>query len=120
MALRGFVSVTSMTFSGTMRSMVGAPSNPNKHRFLLQFIEDNALWDLGYKGQKFTWRRIRYGEVYVQERLDCALINEDLLKNWPESHVVHRIPMGSDHCPLSLHLSPKQVLGPKLFRFESF
>ncbi|CAL2264997.1 unnamed protein product [Prunus armeniaca] len=82
--------------------------------------EDNALWDLGYKGQKFTWRRIRYGEVYVQERLDCALINEDLLKNWPESHVVHRIPMGSDHCPLSLHLSPKQVLGPKLFRFESF
>lgn len=98
----------------------GAPCNPNRQRFLLQFMEDNALWDLGFKGQKFTWRRIRYGEVLVQERLDRALVNEDWIKTWPEASVGHGTQMGSDHCPLSLLLSPKQALGPKPFRFESY
>ncbi|KAI5317918.1 hypothetical protein L3X38_037625 [Prunus dulcis] len=48
----------------------GAPWNPRRRRYLLEFMESNSLIDLGFSGQCFTWEKKCTDNVVVRERLD--------------------------------------------------
>lgn len=92
----------------------------SRQRFLFDFMTVNSLMDLGFKGQKFTWCCFREGKVYLQEHLDRALRNAEWVQKWPDSLVLHGAHLGSDHCPLLLHLSHPTHRAPPPFRFESY
>lgn len=40
-------------------------------------LEDCGLYDLGYRGYRYTWSNGQCGMNNIQERLDRALANED-------------------------------------------
>ncbi|XP_062005881.1 uncharacterized protein LOC133723064 [Rosa rugosa] len=83
-------------------------------------MDQNALFDLKFRGPKFTWENKREdsGEV-VRERLDRVIGNAVWLSSWPDSITHHEPRIGSDHCPLVLYTHPRVKIGPKLFRFEA-
>ncbi|KAJ4848025.1 hypothetical protein Tsubulata_009359 [Turnera subulata] len=70
----------------------------------VQFMDQNLLMDLGFKGQPFTWSNHRVGHKEVKERLDRAVATTQWIELFQDYQVIHDIPVGSDHCPLILHL----------------
>ncbi|CAB4313585.1 unnamed protein product [Prunus armeniaca] len=61
----------------------GAPWNPRKWRFFIDFMESNSLVDLGFSGQCFTWEKNCGDNIIVRERLNRVLKNADWAK-WAE------------------------------------
>ncbi|KAG5549293.1 hypothetical protein RHGRI_014597 [Rhododendron griersonianum] len=97
-------------------------NNPNPARFTSfhGMLSVCGLFDLGFKGPKFTWRNNRRDGDLIMERIDMAFANA----KWRELHnqamVFVDAAIGSDHNPLILNTSfPMQKVG-KPFRFESF
>ncbi|VVA36970.1 PREDICTED: reverse mRNAase [Prunus dulcis] len=69
---------------------------------LVDFMADNNLMDLGYKGHIFTWERSLGISTFVTERLDRALSNSFWLEKWPNTTVTICTRIGSDHSPLPI------------------
>ncbi|KAB2595306.1 hypothetical protein D8674_030756 [Pyrus ussuriensis x Pyrus communis] len=91
----------------------------NHHRYLLNFMISTKLFDLGFKGPKFTWRGTRAGQL-MEERIDRCLINVKWQEWWLDTTVTHGLVMGSNHCPLIVNCEPVNVRGKCPFRFEAF
>ncbi|KAL4351406.1 hypothetical protein GQ457_06G022300 [Hibiscus cannabinus] len=62
-----------------------------------KFLFRAELFDLGYSGPKFTWRR-----GSLSQRLDCCLCNKTWFNDLQSSNVVHLQRLCSDHCPILL------------------
>lgn len=93
----------------------GAPWNPRRRRYLLEFMESNSLFDLGFSGQCFTWEKKCTDNVVVRERLDRSLGNADWVLCWPNTLISHGLRVGSDHVPLIIDNSPSLVREIKCF-----
>lgn len=68
-------------------------------------VNDCGLLDLGYVGSKFTWKKSRGGDAWVQERLDRGLSNQGWRDLFPEAEVLVLDVSTSDHYPLFLQLN---------------
>ncbi|CAM8996214.1 unnamed protein product [Rhodiola kirilowii] len=77
------------------------------------------LFDLGFRGHKFTFSNRRQGENEVKCRLDRVLANSAWQTLFPNSIVQHLVAHHSDHSPILLKWVPGLKGGDKLFRFES-
>jgi hypothetical protein len=98
----------------------GRPFGSLSHRLFEDFVHSNALIDLGFNGNKFTWSNHRQGHVNIRERLDRGLANNDWVHLFPNS-LINIIPASnSDHCPLLLSTVGTYQDLPKPFRFEAF
>lgn len=82
------------------------------------FLNDCGLLDLGFKGQRFTWRNNRTGDAAVMERLDKAYANIDRREDFPQAMVFHEPAIGSDHSPILLSTEEPLKIH-RQFRFES-
>ena len=60
------------------------------------------LIDLGFYGNKFTWRNSQSREAFVQERLDRACATIEWRALFPSSKVVHLQASYSNHDPIML------------------
>ncbi|KAK9926535.1 hypothetical protein M0R45_023761 [Rubus argutus] len=98
----------------------GVPWSLNRNIFLKAFLDSNNLFDIGFKGQQFTWAKKEFGEVVIQERLDRGLINDDWLLAWPDSCVTHLTRLGSDHCPILFEHCPALEKRRPTFKFEAY
>lgn len=99
-------------FGGRFRSQ-------NSLRNFQDFVFDNRLMDLGFKGSLYTWTNNQQGSDLIMERLDRGLCNVC----WRELHqkaiVKHMEFIGSDHYPLLVCLNPCDKRTPWVFKFES-
>ncbi|KAF7113154.1 hypothetical protein RHSIM_RhsimUnG0155100 [Rhododendron simsii] len=82
------------------------------------FLNDCGLLDLGFKGQRFTWRNNRTGDAVVMERLDKAYANIDWREDFPQAMVFHEPAIGSDHSPILLSTEEPLKIH-RQFRFGS-
>ncbi|VVA32124.1 PREDICTED: reverse mRNAase [Prunus dulcis] len=79
-----------------------------------------------FKDPHFTWWNGREGNAMVEERLDRALVTDDVLEFFPQAKVVHLISDSSDHYPISLELGFNESRfsctrkGRRRFHFEEF
>ena len=71
-----------------------------------------GLFDLGYVGQRYTWRNERAGEQRTKLRLDRIVANESWMDIFPFASVHHVSMSISDHCLLSLFLHRRQPRKP--------
>lgn len=71
------------------------------------WINDSFLIDMGFKGNKFTWRRGRVENTFVAKRLDRVLCCANTRLKWQEATVTHLPFLSSDHAPLYIQLSPE-------------
>jgi exonuclease III len=94
----------------------GSPS----HLEFLDFVHSNALVDLGFVGNRYTWSNHRSGRDNIRERLDRGLANQDWIQIFPNS-LINRFPAShSDHCPILLSFAGTYRDLPKPFCFEAF
>ncbi|KAL4278142.1 hypothetical protein GQ457_03G020710 [Hibiscus cannabinus] len=61
------------------------------------FVFENGMLDVEFRGDEFTWRRGN-----LRKRLDRCLVNEEWNRMFPLSCVYHLDRVGSDHCPILL------------------
>ncbi|KAG7579199.1 hypothetical protein ISN45_Aa03g033600 [Arabidopsis thaliana x Arabidopsis arenosa] len=85
------------------------------------WINAESLIDMGFKGNKFTWRRGKVQQNFVAKRLDRILCCPHARLKWQEATVSHLPFLASDHAPLYLQLSPRGTCNPsrRPFRFEA-
>ncbi|KAJ8444213.1 LOW QUALITY PROTEIN: hypothetical protein Cgig2_028094 [Carnegiea gigantea] len=85
------------------------------------WIENNALLDLGFSGPKFTWARAQNPETKKSARLDRALCNLEWRARFPEGGVRHLVRNQSDHAPILVSTKgfTTRPIGPKPFRFQA-
>lgn len=69
-------------------------------------LHDCELEDVGFVGDKFTWRRGR-----IRERLDRGVANHDWSNMFPDAALIHMGFAASDHQPLLLDTSYHQLGG---------
>jgi exonuclease III len=97
-------------------SSFGSPS----HLEFLDFVHSNALVDLSFVGNRFTWSNHKSGRDNIRERLDCGLANQDWIQIFPNSLLNYFPASQSDHCPILLSSAGTYRDLPKPFRFEAF
>ena len=89
--------------------------------FFGNWIEANALIDLGFNGPPFTWSRGLNPATKKYARLDRGLCNQEWRVLFEEARVLHLIQNQSDHCPILIapygFVSPKQSTKP--FKFQA-
>ena len=85
------------------------------------WVNDSSLIDMGFRGNKFTWRRGKETRTFVAKRLDRILCCAQTRLKWQEAVVTHLPFMASDHAPLYLQLSPEVICDARRrpFRFEA-
>jgi len=85
----------------------GGPAKPQSvlDRFQ-EALEDCELFNLGYKGEDFTWWNGRDGAQSAEERLDRFCATTELPTLFPEAIVYHVDEDLSDHLPILLRTSP--------------
>ena len=66
----------------------------------VNWIDNNALIDLGFTGPQFTWSRGLNPASRKYARLDRGLCNQDWRLLFEEASVHHLLQNQSDHCPL--------------------
>ncbi|KAG7579838.1 Ribonuclease H domain [Arabidopsis thaliana x Arabidopsis arenosa] len=85
------------------------------------WINEMALIDMGFRGNKFTWRRGRVEQTCVAKRLDRVMCCAQTRLRWQEAVVSHLPFFSSDHAPIYVQLSPEERGNPsrRPFRFEA-
>ncbi|XP_031120226.1 uncharacterized protein LOC116023370 [Ipomoea triloba] len=82
------------------------------------WIFDEALVDLSYSGQKYTWKRGREEDTFTGARLDRALCSMDWMDLTRDTKVTHLPAVSSDHCPILIELDPKTSKEKNNFVFQ--
>ena len=63
-------------------------------------LEGNNLYDLGWRGMKFTWSNKHADESFTKERLDRAVANPQWMDLFSDRRVETLIARQSDHKPI--------------------
>ncbi|CAN1163031.1 hypothetical protein LINPERHAP2_LOCUS24804, partial [Linum perenne] len=82
------------------------------------FVSNNSLIDLGFQGDPFTWSNGQQGNNEIKQRLDRALSCQNWRTYFDKALVFHEERIGSDHCPLLIHLQGKWIRKKCLFCFD--
>ncbi|CAA7042518.1 unnamed protein product [Microthlaspi erraticum] len=85
------------------------------------WINEMSLIDMGFRGNRFTWKRGREARFFVAKRLDRIMCCAQARLKWQDATVTHLPFLASDHSALYLQLTPT-VTGDarrRPFRFEA-
>ncbi|XP_074265228.1 uncharacterized protein LOC141587653 [Silene latifolia] len=86
-------------------------------------LDDCALRDLGFRGNRFTWQRGKSIRTFVRERLDRAVATECWCELFPRAEVFNSPIYASDHATLIIKGGDDNVdvlRGRKQFIFKPF
>ncbi|XP_074317931.1 uncharacterized protein LOC141654709 [Silene latifolia] len=85
-------------------------------------LDDCALYDLGYRGNIFTWQRGREVATMVRERLDRAVATTEWGYLFPHTIVQHYPIYSSDHSAILIKQEERQRgrVGRRGFKLEPF
>jgi hypothetical protein len=98
----------------------GRSFGSTSHFDFVDFVHSNALVDLGFVGNKFSWSNHRHGRNNIRERLDHGLANQGWVHLYPNFLVNHLLAANSDHCLVLLSTNGTYRNIPKPFSFEAF
>lgn len=76
-----------------------------------EVLNEGNLYDLGWKGDKFTWNNSKGDETFTKERLDRAVSNPEWIEVYKESWVEEMMARTSNHKPLLVHLIKEKDWG---------
>jgi hypothetical protein len=79
--------------------------DPSSHNEFTDFVNSNALVDLGFVGNRFAWSNHRSGSANIRERLDRGFANQNWVHIFPNSLINHFPAIQSNHCPILLSTS---------------
>ncbi|CAN0920359.1 hypothetical protein LINGRAHAP2_LOCUS32003 [Linum grandiflorum] len=82
------------------------------------FIASNALLDLGFQGEPFTWNNCQDRDRFIRIRLDRALSNVAWRNAYDRALVYHESDIGSDHRPIYINCLGLSRKSKCPFRFD--
>lgn len=82
------------------------------------FLANNGLFDLGFKGYPFTWRNKR-DDGLIQQRLDHGVATTGWMRLFLYATILHVMLEGSDHSMLVLSPHTTSLKGPRRFIYDS-
>ncbi|XP_031097105.1 uncharacterized protein LOC116001364 [Ipomoea triloba] len=82
------------------------------------WIYEEELIDLGFSGQKFTWKRGKAESTFKGARLDRALCSFDWIEKFPNTKVSHLTTLYSDHCPVLIEIDKPRIFTQNPFKFQ--
>ncbi|KAK9288102.1 hypothetical protein L1049_016549 [Liquidambar formosana] len=97
----------------------GRPFASSSAGGLKEIIDPNALVDIGFSGNPFTWSNKRGGHANIRERLDRGIANLSWRALFPHASLSYLPAISSDHCPILLNCSgiSNSVIRP--FKFQA-
>ncbi|XP_042942951.1 uncharacterized protein LOC122277140 [Carya illinoinensis] len=69
-----------------------------------EVMNEGNLYDMGWKGEKFTWSNSHENDTFTKERLDKTVVNPEWLNIYKEVWVEIVVVSSSDHKPLIVHV----------------
>lgn len=84
------------------------------------FIFHTGTVDIRCWGNPFTWANARFGQAFIQERLDQVIANGEWQFPFPRVNLRNSPRCSSDHAMLLLNTDGEQGSGPHPFKFESW
>ncbi|KAH0761375.1 hypothetical protein KY290_017448 [Solanum tuberosum] len=93
----------------------GIPVTQNETVDFAQCINSCALTELKFTRSKYTWWNGRIEEDCIFKRLDRVFGNTEFIQHFLVSEVQHLIREGSDHAPLQLRRSGKEIRGSPFY-----
>ncbi|KAL9682691.1 hypothetical protein QQ045_014497 [Rhodiola kirilowii] len=105
-----------LSFSETSQTAVWRGSALAQFRSV---VDECNLFDLGFKGCRFTYSNKRQDGAETRCRLDRALATEAWRLLFPDAVVHHLATFHSDHSPIQLCLLPMRTRSPRMFRYEA-
>ena len=86
-------------------------------RLFGECLADLGVFDLPFRGPKFTWTNKRSSDP-IGKKLDRCLVNGSWLLRFPSSHCTFDAPECSDHTPCHIKLvTNRPVYGTRPFKF---
>lgn len=85
-------------------------------------LEDCNLFNLGFKGDPFTWSNRHEAYSFTKERLDSVVANSLWIESYSSVDVESLVARSSDHKLILLscgHLNPFSRKSQRLFRYEA-
>ncbi|XP_019087448.1 PREDICTED: uncharacterized protein LOC109127309 [Camelina sativa] len=103
--------------AAVVQGLVGPLFNGGDFNTIVRLDERSG--DMGFRGNKFTWRRGRVEDTFVTKRLDRVLCCPHARLKWQEARVTHLPFLASDHAPLYVQMCPVVGRDPdrRPFRF---
>ncbi|XP_070025348.1 uncharacterized protein [Nicotiana sylvestris] len=98
----------------------GLPVSLNEIDDFRHCVNTCNLFDLGFKGNIFTWWNGTAEEDCIFKRLDKCLANVEFQQTFPGIEVQHLSKTGSDHSPMYLKCDIETPLIKKPFKFLNF
>ncbi|XP_060183464.1 uncharacterized protein LOC132613460 [Lycium barbarum] len=83
-------------------------------------INNCGMYDLGFKGSKFTWWNGQSGSDCIFKRLDICLGNQFLQTVYPNIDIQYLVRSGSDHAPMLISYAGNSEPIRKPFKFLNF
>ncbi|XP_042958110.1 uncharacterized protein LOC122293656 [Carya illinoinensis] len=71
-------------------------------RAFREVVEECSLFDLGWRGAKYTWCNRHESETFTKERLDRGMANKKWIEMFPDARVNTLVALCSDHRPILL------------------
>lgn len=71
----------------------------------IEVMSDVNLYDLGWKGDKYTWSNSHIDATFTKERLDSAVANPKWMNIYTEAWVEVMVARTSNYKPLIVHLN---------------
>ncbi|OMO59710.1 reverse transcriptase [Corchorus capsularis] len=71
-------------------------------------LDDCGLYDIGYRGNMFTWKRGMGNNEFIHERLDRGVATFEWTSRFPTACITHLSSSVSDHSPILLNTEVKQ------------
>ena len=93
------------------------PRQDCKMKEFRDVLDECGLMDLGYAGDKFTWRGKRAGSL-VLERLDRVVASNEWFSRFPGIKVQHLHTHSSDHKAILIKLDVITLRPNRPFKFE--
>lgn len=97
----------------------GLPVLNSNISYFNNFIQQNHLINLGYKGLAYTWTNGRNMEGLIRQHLDRVLANPEWCIDFSYAGVLHLPRLASDHAPILLNTCRNVSRSPPDYKFEA-
>ncbi|XP_026378739.1 uncharacterized protein LOC113273195 [Papaver somniferum] len=97
----------------------GLPVLNSNIAYFNNFIQQNHLIDLGYKGPAYTWTNGRCMDNLIRQRLDRVLVNPEWCISFSFVVVIYLPRLSSDHAPILLNTCRNISRSPLNYKFEA-
>lgn len=97
--------------------MGGNPVTVTETADFQECVEECDLWDMRWKGQRYTWQNNQLDQERIYTKIDRVLVNHTWRLNFPMVEALFLPAGGSDHSPMVIQMQTDRLQHGRMFRY---